>query len=172
MLQVQPEKILVLQLQLTQPHIVGLHVSQILRAQQKTRATEPRSMYTYFPTNEPWTWEQTRIPEARGQATSDTNRENRNDRRIPLERQGYYPQPLTERHPCEQAAPPARQEPNRVYRPKPDIEWQAQPGRQRRIDKFASAPSKPNRQSETNPSRMMEQTSNLHLPRSCSSIHI
>src|SRR5882724_6429399 len=26
----------------------------------------PESMYTYFTTNEPWTWEQTRIPDARG----------------------------------------------------------------------------------------------------------
>jgi len=127
---------------------------KFIECSKRLEQLNPESTYTYFPTNEPWTWEQMRTPDASGRATSDTNKVNGNDRGIPLERQGHFPQSCTKKHPSEQTAPPTRQAPNREHRPEPpDIEWHARPGRQRRIDEFAPAPHEPNRQSETNPPR-------------------
>src|SRR5882724_6299669 len=47
---------------------------KFLDRSKRLEQLNPESMYTYFPTNEPWTWEQTRNPEAKGQATNDSER--------------------------------------------------------------------------------------------------
>jgi len=141
---------------------------KFIKSSRRLKQLNPESTYIYYPTDKPWTWEQSRNPASNRWANNDTEMRNtriwaptgqeiyqgksRNDRRTPNERQGYLPQTHTNRPLHEQAAPPTRQEPKRGFRYEPsDAEQQDFPGRQRRIDEFLPAPNKQIRQRETKP---------------------
>src|SRR5882724_11667908 len=111
-------------------------------------------MYIYFPTEEPWTWEQLGNPLANEWANNNTvmrhhqtwtpigqtthTGEPGNNRRLPNDRCEHLPQIPTNRLLHDQAAPPIRQDPNRAPRHElSEAEQLGCLGRQRRIDEFA-----------------------------------
>jgi len=115
----------------------------------------PESMYIYFPTDKPWTWEQLRNsttsemgnhdPDLRDTQYMEPTAQARNpnkyrtDRGTSLRRQGSHPQTDTETLTHTPFAPLPSQEPNnRVHQHENlDSDWQYHLGRQRIMDKFA-----------------------------------